>query len=221
MEQLQRTPEWYSGRLEMFTSSELDTLLSEPKSKADREAGKLSESSKDYVYDKVSEQITNGTILDYKELNNKEVKWGQQYEDEARMQYEARTGNKVDLCGFIRYNEYFGGSPDGLVGEDGIIEIKCPYSGKNYVEYLLLETQEDLKKLNRKYYAQIQGNLIVTSRKWCDFIAYDPRVQNPDLALKILRVERDETFIDFCLKQLEKANKYKEEIKSKLLKMIA
>ena len=88
MEQLQRTPEWYSGRLEMFTSSELDDLLSEPKSKADKEAGKLSESSKDYVYDKVSEQITNGTILDYKELNNKEVKWGQQYEDEARMQYE-------------------------------------------------------------------------------------------------------------------------------------
>ena len=181
MEQLQRTPEWYSGRLEMFTSSELDDLLSEPKSKANKEAGKLSESSKDYVYDKVSEQITNGTILDYKELNNKEVKWGQQYEDEARMQYEARTGNKVDLCGFIRYNEYFGGSPDGLVGEDGIIEIKCPYSGKNYVEYLLLETQEDLKKLNRKYYTQIQGNLIVTSRKWCDFIAYDPRVHNPDL----------------------------------------
>ena len=60
----------------MFTSSELDDLLSEPKSKANKEAGKLSESSKDYVYDKVSEQITNGTILDYKELNNKEVKWG-------------------------------------------------------------------------------------------------------------------------------------------------
>ena len=136
------------------------------------------------------------------------------------MQYEARTGNKVDLCGFIRYNKYFGGSPDGLVGEDGIVEIKCPYSGKVYVKYLLLETQEDLKKLNRGYYTQIQGNLIVTSRKWCDFIAYDPRVQNPDLALKILRVERDEPFIDFCLKQLKKANKYKEEIKSKLLKMI-
>lgn len=221
MEQLQRTPKWYADRLFRFTSSELDNLLSEPRTKTDREAGELSESSKGYVYDKIAEYITNGTILDYREINTKEVKWGQQYEDEARWIYEAKTGSRVDLCGFIPYNDYFGGSPDGLAGDEGIIEIKCPYSGAVHVRYMLLETQKELQALKRVYYAQIQGNLIVTGRKWCDFISYDPRVQNPALALKILRVERDEPFIEFCLKQLEKANRYKEMIKDKLFKMIA
>lgn len=217
---LQRTPEWYSQRLFRFTSSELDNLLSEPKTKADKEAGTLSESSKSYVYDKISEYITNGTILDYKELNTKEIRWGEKYEDEARCKYEDQTGNKVDLCGFFPYRDYFGGSPDGLVGDEGMIEIKCPYNGSVHVRYMLLKTQEDLKRLKRDYYAQIQGNFIVTGRKWCDFISYDPRVQNPVLSLKILRVERDEPFIDFCIKQLEKANRYKEEIKNELFKML-
>ena len=180
----------------------------------------LSESSKEYVYDKISEYITNGTILDYRELNTKEVKWGEQYEDEARTVYECITGNQVDLCGFIPYNDYFGGSPDGLVGSDGMIEIKCPYEGRIFVKYLLLEKPDDLKKLKRVYYTQIQGNLLATGRKWCDFVAYDPRVQNKDLAISILRINRDDSYIAKCVEQLEKANNYMAEVKSKLINKI-
>lgn len=220
-QQLQRTSKWFADRLFRFTSSELDKLLSEPKSKTAKNAGELSESSKDYIYDKISEYITNGTILDYRDLNTKEVKWGEQYEDEARNVYVAKTGQEVDLCGFIPYNEYFGGSPDGLVGSDGMIEIKCPYSGKVFVRYLIMDKADDLKQYKREYYTQIQGNLLATGRKWCDFVAYDPRVQNFDLSIKILRIERDEDYISRCLEQLNKANLYKEQIKSKLIKMIA
>lgn len=220
MKQLQRTSEWFNDRLFRFTSSELDKLLSEPKSKASKEAGELSESSKDYVFDKISEYITNGTILDYRELNTKEINWGENYEDEARKVYESVSGNSVDLCGFFPYNEYFGGSPDGLVGSDGIIEIKCPYTGRIFVKYLLLETPDDLKRLKREYYTQIQGNLLATGRKWCDFVAYDPRVQNKDLAINILRIDRDDSYIAKCVDQLEKANNYMAEVKSKLINKI-
>ena len=220
MKQLQRTSEWFNDRLFRFTSSELDKLLSEPKSKASKDAGELSESSKEYVYDKISEYITNGTILDYRELNTKEVKWGEQYEDEARTVYECVTGNQVDLCGFIPYNDYFGGSPDGLVGSDGMIEIKCPYEGRIFVKYLLLEKPDDLKKLKRVYYTQIQGNLLATGRKWCDFVAYDPRVQNKDLAINILRIDRDDSYIAECVEQLEKANNYMNTVKKRLINKI-
>lgn len=219
--ELQRTPEWYSQRLFRFTSSELDNLLTEPRSKSDREAGLMAESCKKYVYDKISEYITNGTILDYKDIDTREVRWGEEHEDEARSAYERRMNVKVDACGFFPYKDYFGGSPDGLVGDDGLIEIKCPYNGSIHVMYMLLEGQEDLKRVKRDYYAQIQGNFIVTGRKWCDFISFDPRVQNPALAIKVLRILPDEGFIDLCKRQLEKANKYKEEIKEKLIGMIA
>ena len=77
---LQNNPDWYQDRLFHFTSSELYKLLSEPREKAKKEAGELSESAKTYVYDKISEYITNGTCLEYKDFNSREVQWGKELE---------------------------------------------------------------------------------------------------------------------------------------------
>lgn len=209
----QNTPEWFNDRLFHFTSSELHKLMTKPRS------GYVSKTAESYIFDKLAEELTNGTCLDYNELNTREVRWGHQYEPEARAVYEDRTGNTVDLCGFIEWSHTFGGSPDGLVGEDGIIEIKCPYNSAVHAKYLLLETASELHGIKPEYYAQIQGNMLVTGRKWCDFISYDPRCQNRYFMLKILRVERDEEFLKKIREALDDADWIKEQITAKMIRL--
>ena len=105
------------------------------------------------------------------------------------------------------------------MGEDGIIEIKCPFNSSNHVRYLLLESQYELNGLKPEYYAQIQGNLLVTGRKWCDFISYDPRCVRAEFALKILRVNRDEEFIKRIKEALDRAEAIKEQITGRIIRI--
>ena len=212
----QGTPEWFNDRLFHFTSSELYKLLTEPRSKQDQEAGKPSMTMAEYIFEKLAEDLT-GRYDD--SLDTKALRWGETYEADARLVYETVTGNSVDLCGFIEWSKIFGGSPDGLVGDDGIIEIKCPYSTANHVRYLLLENQYELNGLKPEYYTQIQGNLLVTGRKWCDFISYDPRCVRAEFALKILRVDRDEEFIKRIKDALDKAERIKEQITDRIVRI--
>lgn len=214
---LQKTSRWYADRLFHFTSSEVGKLLKEPKSKADKEAGKLSASAEGYIFDKLAEILTNGTCIDYTAIDTKELKWGNEFEAIARKEYEQRCGVCVELCGFIPYNSIFGGSPDGLVGEDGLIEIKCPYNSANHARNLLLQSVEDFIKLHPDYYAQIQGNLLATGRQWADFVSYDPRVQNSSLMLKVLRINREETFIESIKSALQRADTLKKEYMAMLV----
>ena len=207
----QNTAQWYNDRLYHFTSSELHKLLTQPKS-----GDGLSKSAESYIFDKLAEYLTAGTCLDYNELNTREVRWGHQYEGEARQLYERVTGEAVVLCGFIPWSDSFGGSPDGLVGEDGGIEIKCPYNSAVHARYLLLETPKDLQRLKPEYYAQIQGNMLATGRKWFDFVSYDPRVQNKGLSIKILRIPRNEEFLAKIRTALDRAEQYQESIMAKL-----
>lgn len=212
----QGTPEWFNDRLFHFTSSELYKLLTKPKSKHDREAGKPSKTMEEYIFEKLAEDLT-GQYND--SLDTKALKWGEIYESEARLAYETVSGNKVDLCGFIEWSPMFGGSPDGLVGENGIIEIKCPFNTSNHVRYLLLETQYELNGLKPEYYAQIQGNLLVTGRIWCDFISYDPRCVRPEFGLKILRVNRDDEFIGQIRNALDNAERIKARVTEKIIRL--
>ena len=207
---LQNTAQWYNDRLFHFTSSELYKLLTKPKS------GDISKTAEGYIFDKLAEELTGGTCLDYNELNTKEIRWGSHYEADARALYEERTGRQVELCGFIEWSPVFGGSPDGLVGDDGGIEIKCPYSSAVHARYLLLSTPDDLERLRPEYYAQMQGNILATGRQWMDFISYDPRVQNHALVLKILRIPRDEPFIARICEALQHAESIKKQLIERL-----
>lgn len=203
----QNTAQWYGARLFHFTSSELSKLLTKPKS-----GEGVSKTAEAYIYDKIAEELTNGTCLDYTQVDTKETRWGHDCEPNARKAYEAAMGVEVELCGFIEYSSSFGGSPDGLVGEDGGIEIKCPYNSAVHARYLLMQSPADLKALKPEYYAQIQGNLLVTGRKWFDFVSYDPRVQNPAFALKILRIPRDEKMIAEIIDAVDRATKYRDQL---------
>lgn len=211
---LQNTAEWYNDRLYHFTSSELHKLMTKPRS-----GEGLSKVTEKYIFDKLAEELTSGTCLDYRELNTREVKWGHEHEANARKLYEEVTGRTVDLCGFIEWSPDFGGSPDGLVGDDGGIEIKCPYDTAVHARYLLLQSPDDLAKLRPEYYAQIQGNLLVTCRQWFDFVSFDPRVQNRSLSIKILRIPRDDIFIAASIDAINAAAAYKAKIMTQMAEL--
>ena len=122
------------------------------------------------------------------EMNGKALAWGSDLEEAAVEAYEIETGNIVEPSGFVLHPDYefIGCSPDGLVGEHGGIEIKCPHDEQIHI-------QTWLDGMCSGHMAQVQGNMLVTGRLWWDFISYDPR-QAPELRLYIQRIPRDEAY---------------------------
>ena len=132
-------------------------------------------------------QRTTGIIQE--SYSNSAMEWGTQTEPQARVAYEVTTNNFVDKVAFIDHPsiKWFGCSPDGLVSDRGLLEIKCPNSATHW-EYF------KSKKPPQKYFIQMQAQIAVTNKDWCDFVSFDPRM--PDRSqLLIVRIDRDEAFI--------------------------
>jgi putative phage-type endonuclease len=175
----QRTEEWFKARLGKVTASKVADVLAKTKTG-------VSASRANYLSDLVVERLTGQQAEFYQ---NEAMQWGTETEPQARMAYEAQTNNLVDEEGFIDHPSIanLGCSPDGLVGDSGLIEIKCPNS-KTHIDTLLSG------KAPSKYIPQMQTQMAVTGRKWCDFVSFDPRLPE-DLQLFIVRVERDDEYI--------------------------
>ncbi len=122
------------------------------------------------------------------------------YEDAAVEAYELQTFAEVErVLEPLVLNEYVAGTPDGLIGTEGIIEVKCPWNPKNHLFNLVSGEQVD------QYTPQMQGYMWITGAKWCDFISYDPRYPE-NLQTKIIRVERDQAYIDRLAERIEYLN---------------
>lgn len=138
---------WHASRLGRYTGSSADDL-------SDTHAIRLA-----------LERITEKPVGE--EFSNADTKRGNELEPYARMRYEAKTGEIVNEAGFAYLPTIMAGcSVDGFVGDDGIVEIKCPRT-MTHVAYLLAN------EIPKQYVAQILHNLWVTGRKWCDFVSYD------------------------------------------------
>jgi putative phage-type endonuclease len=175
----QRTEEWFSARLGKVTASRVADVLAKIKTGE-------SASRKNYKMELVVQRLTGKS---QESFTNAAMEWGTEQEPFARMAYEAHTGTFVKEEGFVDHPtiEGFGCSPDGIVGE-GIIEIKCPNTA-NHIETVLEN------KAPSKYIPQMQCQMACTGAKWCDFVSFDPRVPE-DLQLFVVRVERDQEYID-------------------------
>jgi len=112
------------------------------------------------------------------------MEWGTEQEPNARHAYELMTGNKVQEVGFVLPDntDAYGGSPDGLVGDDGLLEIKCP-APETLISYHALGGPP------LQYRPQLQGLLLITRRAWCDFFAF-----HPQLTPMLFRVVPDEAY---------------------------
>ena len=175
----QGSEQWHQLRAGKVTASRVADILAQTRTGP-------SASRQNYLIE-LALQRSTGTIEP--SYTNAAMEWGTQTEPQARVAYEVETGNFVDQVAFIDHPTIanFGCSPDGLIGDDGLIEIKCPNSATHW-EYF------KAKKPPQKYVTQIQTQLCVTGRKWCDFVSFDPRMPSRSQLL-IVRVDRDEAFI--------------------------
>jgi len=171
--------QWFAARLGKATASRVADIIAKTKSgpSASRQA---------YAVQLALERITGQREEGFKSAA---MQRGTELEAEARAMYEMRTGVLVTEVGFVPHHivEMSGASPDGMVGSDGLLEIKCPDS-KQHLEYLQLATAP------AKYRPQVQWQMACTGRQWCDFASYDPRFPER-LRLHVVRVPRDDAYI--------------------------
>lgn len=190
----QRSAEWYSIRSGVPTASEFDKIVTM--------SGARSKQREKYLYRLAGEKVS-GIVEE--SFQSAAMERGVKMEAEARDIYQFITGNEVEQVGFCLHDDGFGCSPDGLVGKDGMIEIKCP-SVHTHVEYLLNGF------LPSDYFQQVHGQLLVTGRKWCDFVSYYPAIKP-----LIVRVNLDQKFAlglraelaEFCTELEKTINKIK------------
>ena len=176
----QGTPEWLADRAGKVTASRIADVMASAKSgEAAARANYRAQLVAERLTGKAQESFTSAAM-----------QWGTDNEPVARAIYEVATGSMVDQVGFVPHQTIpmSGASPDGLVGDDGLIEIKCPNTA-THIDTLISG------KATAKYLKQMQWQMECTGRLWCDFVSYDPRM--PDhLALFVVRVYRDEELID-------------------------
>lgn len=173
---IQGSEEWLQARCGNATASEFKSIIAKSKDLRMRAA---------YINRLVVERLTNKPAETFSGANTRR---GQAQEPRGRMGYEARTGNLVEEVGFIKHPEIAAGaSPDGLVDEDGGVEIKSVIPTVQ-IDTILSGAYPSEHK------AQVQGNLWITGRAWWDFVSFCPDMPE-HLRLYIFRVQRDEEYI--------------------------
>lgn len=177
---VQGSPEWFAARLGKVTASKVADVVAKTKSG-------WGASRANYMAALIAERLTQ-TPAD--SFSNAAMQWGTEQEPLARVAYEFFTGRDVEQVGFVDHPSIpmTGASPDGLVGEDGLVEIKCPNTATH------IDTLLD-GKVPGKYVIQMQWQMACTGRQWCDFVSFDPRMPE-EMRLWIQRVDRDGPHIE-------------------------
>lgn len=221
----QGTPEWDQIRIGRFTASELHRLMepakremTEAELKARPKSGKgstakliydhekLSDAALTYINEKVAEVLTGQAKQQGYAFP---LVWGTEHEEEAAAAFALKTGFELEKVGFFPYTEHAGGSPDRLVNEDAILEIKAPYESVNQVKYLMLTDQWDVRREYFAYWVQCQANMMFTDRNLCHFCTWDPRMKEAKHKLTHIEIKADTEFHDLIRKKIEQAVKEK------------
>lgn len=176
----QGTAEWLSERCGKVTASKIADVMA--KTKTGYGAGRAN-----YMADLIAERLTGEPKQGFV---NEAMRWGTETEPQARAMYELETGFIVTETGFVPHPtiEGAGASPDGLVNDDGLVEIKCPNTATH------IDTLRGAK-IDRKYLLQMHWQMICTSREWCDFVSFDPRLPL-EMQMHIQRVEKDAQLVE-------------------------
>lgn len=161
----QKSEEWFAIRKGKMTASHAQAI------------GNDGKGLETYITELMAEYYSIGERDTY---TSKHMDRGNDLEEQARVIYELETGNEVSQVGFVEYNKFAGCSPDGLVDDKGEIEIKCP-DDKGYFKYLLYGE----KAIDSCYIWQMQMQLLVTKREWCDFVAYNPNFHKSIFIVRI------------------------------------
>lgn len=197
---IQGSAEWHTIRIGKVTASRVADVVA--KTKAGWGASRAN-----YMAELIAERLTGEAA---ERFTNAAMNWGTEKEPDARAAYEFFRDATVTEVGFIEHPSIgmTGASPDGLVADDGMVEIKCPNTA-THLETLLTQT------VPAKYNTQMQWQMACTGRKWCDFASYDPRLPE-EMSLFVKRVERD----DKMIAELEKdVSAFLDELAEKISKL--
>lgn len=173
----QGTPEWLAERAGKVTASALSNVM----------MAKTTAGYQNYMAQLICERLTGEPVETFK---SSAMEYGTETEPQARAFYELETGLEVVECGFVQHTpiEGSGASPDGLVGDLGLVEIKCPQPAK-HIKNLMGGN------IDKGYALQMQWQMECTGREWCDFVSFNPSF--PDhLKLSVRRVDRDAEVIE-------------------------
>lgn len=197
----QQSDRWLKNRLGRVTASRICDVMAYLKK------GGESEARKRYRRELVAERLTNRAEDHYV---SPEMERGSQLEEEARERYELALGKMVCPVGFVLHPrfDFAGASPDGLVDDDGVLEIKCP---KTETMLAWLESGE----VPEEYVYQVQWQLACTERQWAHFLAYDDRLPESARYL-VIRIERDEGMIQAIENEVQKIHDEAEAVIRKL-----
>jgi hypothetical protein len=189
----QGSQEWLNARKGKLTASHAQAI------------GNNGKGLETYIIELMAEYFSTG---EKEQFTNKHTDRGHELEPIARSIYEFENDVKVKEVGFIEYNEHIGCSPDGLIGKDGGIEIKCIDDIK-YFKYLL----NGEKEIDSGHLWQVQMNLLITGRKWWDLEIYNPNFQK---SMLVFRITPDKEKFEALEKGFEIGIQKIKEIKSKL-----
>lgn len=175
----QRTDEWFAARCGKVTASALHKVMARTKTGWGAERT-------NYHAQLVTERLTGKPTEGF---SNSAMRWGTETEPQARAAYAFHTDTDPVEVGFIDHPriEWAGASPDGLVGESGMLEIKCPNTATHIATL-------DGAAIDRAYLLQMQWQMACAGREWCDFVSFDPRLP-ASMQLHIRRVERDDALL--------------------------
>ena len=192
----QGSDDWHAARLGLITASKVSEVLSKGVGRAR------------YMRELAAEIIT-GQRSDF--YTNAAMQWGTETEPQARAYHSMLTGVDIVETGFCTNSEYpgCGVSPDGLLCYDGLVEIKAPNTA-THIEYVMAG------KLPSRYKPQVQMQMMVTKREWCDFVSFDPRIQT-DACIFIKRVERDDKYLQETM--IPAINQFRAELAQMLKKL--
>lgn len=171
--------EWKAYRAGRVTASRIADLTAKTKSG-------YGASRANYAAELITERLTGNPV---EKFETEAMRWGVATEAEARDCYSFMHDAAVVQVGCVEHPKITMAcaSPDGLVGNDGLVEFKCPGSA-THIEFLLTE------KIPEKYVKQMQWQMACTGRAWCDFVSFDPRL-SPEMQIMVKRVPRENEFI--------------------------
>lgn len=183
----QRSDDWFTARLGKVTASRVADVVAKTKTGVSASRG-------NYMAQLIVERLTGKPVESF---SSSAMQWGTDTEPLARAAYEMATDTMVEEIGFVEHESIpmCGASPDGLVGDDGLIEIKCPNTA-THIETLINNT------IDNRYVLQMQWQMACTDRKWCDFVSFDPRMPEA-LQMKIIRVNFNEMLVADLENQVE------------------
>ena len=187
----QRSDEWFAIKKGKASASRAQAI------------GNGGKGLENYVIEIMAEYYS---IAERENYINEHMQRGIELEPIAKQVYELEHDCEVREIGFAEYNEYIGCSPDGLVGKDGMIEIKCPCD-RIYLGILINE------KIDSGYVWQCQMNMLILKRKWCDLIFYNPNFKK---SMYIKRLKADKKTHEKLLKGFEKVEEEIKKIKNKI-----